>query len=175
MCNDITGYRAEHNTSFNDESITWADKLTVEIKSQQQTASKFQSQLLLLFDTPLPLEENEPLHQRVTAAVSHFTNELNSLLDFIQTSPAVTDSKIHAKEYNDNIKELLSQLSLKNVLLKGYTGSINIKSYQEIKKRFTPPYFSVNFYAGASTSKNENIAHPILNQQIRKLRDAICT
>lgn len=171
---EMTDYLTEHSASFNSEADSWANELLQKIKWQQQTASKFQSQLLRLFETPGPLENNEQLKERLKAAVKHFTGELISLLDFIQISPVLTDSKIHAKEFNDNIRELFSQLSLKNFLLNGCDDLMNVKEYQENKKRFTTPSFSKNAYSGASSSQKNELAHPLLHQQLRKLRDNIC-
>lgn len=172
---ELQEYLKENAASFNEEANAAADEIAERIKSQHEIAIKFQSQLLRLFEIPGSLEENHVLQERVVAAVKHFTNELSSLLAFIQAFPAITDSRMLAKEFNDNIRELFSQLSMKSFLLKGCTGTVNIEAYQNNKRKFVTPSFSLNAYAGVSTRQSEDVPHPILYQQLKKLRDSICS
>ena len=172
---ELQEYVKENADSFNEEAISGTNKLGERIKLQQETASKFQAQLLRLFEIPGYLEENQALQERVVAAVKHFTKELNLLLELLQKSQAITDSRMHAKEFNDNMRELFSQLSMKNFLLKGCTGTVNIEAYHQNKRKFITPSFSLNAYAGVSTRQNDHLPHPILYQQLKKLRDNICS
>lgn len=171
---ELQEYVKDNSDSFNEEASSGTNELAEKIRLQQQTASKFQSQLFRLFETPGSLEENLPLQERVGAAVKHFTNELTSLLELVQKSQAVTDSRMHAKEFNDNMRELFSQLSMKNFLLKGCTGTVNIEAYHQNKRKFITAPFSSNAYAGVSIRQNDDLPHPVLYLQVKKLRDTIC-
>jgi uncharacterized protein YpbB len=85
----------------------------------------------------------------------------------------VTDSSMHAKEYNDLLREAYVQLAMQNFMLQGFTGKFNMETFHGRKKNFVTPSFTVNAYAGASEKKAE-VAHPALYFRLKKLRDTIC-
>jgi ribonuclease D len=88
-------------------------------------------------------------------------------------SPAQTDSRLHAKEFNETIKEIFAQLSLKKFLLEGFVGSFDIDVFHERKRAFLAPQCSINAYSGAS-NRNTELPHLALYYDLKKLRDAIC-
>jgi len=92
----------------------------------------------------------------------------------LQRSPAVTDSRLHAKEYNDGVKEIFTELSIKKFLLQGFSGKFDAEAWHRRKKDFVLPLFAINAYAGVEPQKTES-PHPSLHQQLRKRRDAICS
>ena len=88
-------------------------------------------------------------------------------------SPAITDSKHHAKEFNDAAKNIFAELSAAKHLLTGFSGKVDAEAWHQQRRSFVLPVFSINAYAGASHRKIDN-PNPVLHQQLRKLRDAIC-
>ena len=88
------------------------------IKDIQEVAIKFQSRLKILFVN----EDAESLNiqQRIKAASVYFNKKLDEILSYLQKSPAVTDSRLHAKEYNDALKEIFAQFAFKKHLLQGF-------------------------------------------------------
>jgi PIF1-like helicase/Helix-turn-helix domain/HRDC domain/Helicase len=173
-CKEAGQYIKDHASSFNNETLLWIEQLEKEMESRQSVAKKFQAQLLQLFQLHGQMEENKELQDRLVAAANHFTGALDQLLKYIQQSPAVTDSRLHAKEYNDSVKEVFVQLAMKRHLLDGSTGGYDTESWHRRRNSFILPSFSVNAYATASKQKTES-PHPLLHQQLRKLRDAICS
>src|SRR3569832_1829063 len=103
----------EHNTSFNPESQTWTQDLLDKMDKMQETAVKFQARLQFLFQQSESPEENKPLQERIKAAAGYFVTEINTVIQFMLQSPAVTDSRLHSKEYNDAVKEVFAQLAMK--------------------------------------------------------------
>jgi hypothetical protein len=172
-CSELRDYLMENNSSFNAEAIPWLEQLTDTINSIQETAVKFHAWMKTQFEEPGPPEENTALQERTIKAASHFTKEIESIIAFINQSPAVTDSKLHAKEYNDSLKEVFAQLSATKHLLNGFTGKFNPVAWHQRKKNFVLPYFSVNAYATGSTSKPISSPHPALHKRLRELRDAL--
>jgi hypothetical protein len=116
----------------------------------------------------------DQVQERIKAASSFFKTKLQDITGYLQKSPAVTDSRIHAKEYNDSIKEIFAQLSLKKHLIQGFDNGFNLESYQQRKRSFILPAFTVNAYSVASSQQRIESPHPVLHQQLRKLRDSIC-
>ena len=139
----------------------------------QETASKFHLHIHGLFRQQGAPEENAVLQERIKAAAGYFTAELGMLIQFLQQSSIVTNSRTHAKEYNESIKEVFTQLAMKKFLLEGFNGYFDIETFHSRKKKFVLPPFTINAYAGVSYQKIES-PHPFLHQQLRKLRDSIC-
>ena len=170
---ELKSYLAEHKSSFNDETGEWINEISGKLNEMQTTAEKFQSQLNNLFLQEERPESNTLLQERINAGSVYFVNEQNKLLDLIQKSPAVTDSRIHAKEFNEGLKEVFAQLSRNKYMLDGFVGKFEMETYHRRKKHFVLPAFNVNAYAGASKQRIES-PHPLLHQQLRKMRDTIC-
>jgi Cdc6-like AAA superfamily ATPase len=171
---EILKYVPGHASSFNPETFSWLEELSGKMDKLQETAIKFNLRLQALFLQPGKPEQNIVLQERIKAAADYFVEELGLLLRFIQQSPAITDSRLHAKEYNESLKEVFAQLSTKKFLLDGCNGYFDIEAFQRRKKKFVLPLFAVNAYPGGLQQKTES-PHPVLHQQLRKLRDSICS
>ena len=172
--NEILKYLLVHASSFNPETFSWIEGLLGKIRKLQETAIKFHLKLQTLFQQEEMPEENTVLQERIQAAANYFAAELQSVLQLTQQSPAVTDSRLHAKEYNELLKEVFAQLSIKKFLLEGCNGRFNMEAYHRRKKNFVLPSFIINAYAGVTQQKSVS-PHPLLHQQLRKLRDSICS
>ena len=170
---ELLEYLLEHRSSFNAQSPSWTEELIGKLDKLQETASRFHTQLRSLFQLQEVPEENPALQDRLKAAANYFVTEINSVSQNLQQSPAVTDSRLHSKEYNDSIREIFAQLALKKFMLEGFNGPFNMDAFHRRKQKFVLPSFSVNAYAGASDKKTES-PHPVLHQQLRKVRESIC-
>jgi hypothetical protein len=170
---DLSNYLLENKTSFQEECLEWTENLVLKTGSLQATASKFQVQIERLFQQTDNPSAHEPLIERLKAGAAYFTGEQKALLSFIQATALVTDSRQHAKEINESLKELFILLSRKQYLLEGFSGKFDAEAFHRRKKSFTAPPFSINTYAGVAKQKVES-PQPLLYQRLRKLRDAIC-
>ena len=171
--NDLKNYLSEHKSSFNNEAGDWLNKISDKGNEIQSTAEKFQLQLKNLFLIEAQPESNTVLQERIKAGGTYFVNEQNILLELIHKSTVVTDSRIHAKEFNDGLKEVFVQLSRNKYMLDGFVGKFEMETYHRRKKDFILPPFTVNAYAGVAKQRIES-THPLLHQQLRKMRDNIC-
>jgi hypothetical protein len=171
---ELREYVLKNNSSFNTETVAWIESLEDRVSGIQKVALKFQQELKSLFLELVKPEVNLKLQERVAAAALYFANESKKISDFILQSPAITDSRLHAKEYNESLREIFLQLSLKKFLLTGIGGRVDSEAFHKRKRTFVAPSFSVNAYAGIAQDKTE-IPHPYLHQQLRKLRDSICS
>ena len=170
---ELQAYLLQHKTSFNNEVFVWADELLTRLQVLQTTAEKFHAQIKFLFAKEGKPEENSELQGRLKKAADWFSKEIKSLIDVIQQSPAITDSTMHAKEYNELLKDALVQLSQQHFIMQGFSGHFNMEAYHRRKKGFFAPSLGVNAYAGAS-EKKVDLQHPTLFYQLKKLRDSIC-
>lgn len=173
-CNELRDYLRENISSFNPEPIPWLEGLTNNIKAMQNTTSKFHIWVKEQFTLPVPPEENTVLQERVSRAAAHFLNETGTVINTILKSPAVTDSRQHAKEYNDSLREIFAILSATKHLLQGFGEAFSPALWHQRKRSFVLPGFTVNAYSAAS-QRQTNSPHPVLHKQLRALRDTICS
>ncbi|HVT85699.1 MAG TPA: helix-turn-helix domain-containing protein [Chitinophagaceae bacterium] len=172
---ELLEYLIEHRTSFNIETVTWLEKLLESLSAIQETAEKFHPQLLSLFEQALPLEKNLSLQERIKAAAAYFINQIGQLLLVIQKSPAITDSRQHAKEYNESTKELFSQLSAKKQLMAVCNGQFDTEAFHQVKRKIVVPPLSVNAYSGTTDQQPQaENPNPELYYELKKLRDSLC-
>lgn len=171
---ELLEYLLEHVSSFNSEAFAWTKELLGKLDKLQETAKRFQTQLQLLFQQSETPEQNLPLQQRIKAAATYFVSEIGLLIQGIQKSPAITDSRLHSKEYNEGIREIFGQLAIKKFMLEGFNGQFDMDAFHRRRQQFVLPAITVNAYAGASQKRTES-PRPVLHQQLRKLRDSICS
>jgi hypothetical protein len=171
---DLVSYLLQSGESFNQEAMGWAQGLFSKISSIHEVALKFHSQLAKLFSEADDLEDDRALKDRLTAAVNYFLNELKKVNLLISQSPAVTDSRLHAKEFNETVREIFAEMALKIYLLEGLTGGYDMRALHQRRKSFVAPPFGVNAYSVGS-DKKVDLEHPALYYQLKKLRDSICS
>lgn len=171
---EILEFLLERTASFNPETYPWIEELLNKVVTIQSIGQKFSAQLYSSFPMTKLLRENSFLKDRLGAACIYFSNELKKACDFLLQSHAQTDSRLHAKEFNETIREIFVQLSLKRFLLDGFGGSFDIDVFHERKRTFLAPQFSINAYAGTS-NRSAEIPHPTLYYELKKLRDSICS
>lgn len=171
---ELKKYLLEYKSSFNGEAFNWIEDLFVTVNQLHNTAEKFQTQLKTLFEQTTKPETNSVLQERIKAASVYFLEAITKQIDFLSHSPASTDSRLHAKEYNEMLREIAAQLLFKIFLLQGFTGKFDMENFHRRKKSFVLPSFSVNAYAGAVQAKKDS-PHPALHQQLKNLRDSICS
>ncbi|MBK6991956.1 MAG: AAA family ATPase [Chitinophagaceae bacterium] len=131
---ELFEYLLEHKASFNGEALSWTEEIISKLYSLQETAAKFQTQLQWLFQEAEIPEENKPLQERIVAASKYFIAELSSLIQFISQSPTITDSRQNAKEYNEAMREVFAQLSMKNLCWKVSAFGLTWKPFISVSK-----------------------------------------
>jgi len=171
---ELNNYLVENKISFNDGSLKWINEFENEASKVSVTAEKFQNQLQSIFNREENPDTNKLLNERIIAGVAYFIKEQNKLVELLNGCLIITDSRLHAKEINDTLKELFSSLSIKKYLLDRITGLPDVNLYHQRKKDFRVPSYSVNVYAGVTSQRSES-PHPILHQRLRKIRDSICS
>lgn len=170
---ELQQYLREHTSSFNTTSAPWLEERIAELNLVQDHAKRFQDWIRNQFRLPGTPEENELLQRKIKDAITHFDTHISNIIQALGRSPVQTDSRQHAKEYNDAIREIFTGLSLKQFLFKGFSGRLDMEAWHYRKQKFTVPSFTVNAYAGASSQKTES-THPKLYAQLKTLRDTIC-
>ena len=168
----LTTETNEVKSSFNDETIPFLKNILGQTQSLQEVAGKFQHQLQRVFDSR-PVSE-EYLQERLTAAIEFFNVKMNNLLETLRQSPATTDSKLHASDYNDSIRMIFSNIAQKSYLMKGAKLKFTVEDYFILKNTFILPDFSVNSYAKNGSGKTMETRQPKLYYELMDLRNKLC-
>ncbi|MFT4152386.1 helix-turn-helix domain-containing protein [Parafilimonas sp.] len=173
QCTELNKTVKDNKAAYNAELLLWLDGIEKTITELQTVADKFKLQLNKLFITGDLPEENDGIQQRLHSAAEYFAKQLEVLMGTLRQSPASTDSKQHAKVYNDGLKEIFILLAEKRHLLQCCIEQFSVSQYYHYKKNFAAPSFYVNAYATASEQKTES-PHPELHKKLRALRNKIC-
>jgi PIF1-like helicase/helix-turn-helix protein/HRDC domain-containing protein len=163
----------DNAAAFNENLLNWVDELQNKLSALKTIAEKFKLQLNKFFAEEKLPEENDLLQQRIIAASDYFIDHTDEIIQIIFTSPATTDSKQHAKAYNDALKEVYTLFTEKKHLLHCCQPKFSVENYYQQKKNFVLPSININAYATAAQQKTESL-HPQLHKQLRELRNKIC-
>jgi hypothetical protein len=162
----------EVKSSFNEETMPYLTNILVQTQSLDEVAGKFQHQLQGILDNR-PVSE-EHLQERLAAAIDFFSIKMNNLLETLRQSPATTDSKLHASDYNDGIKMIFSNIAQKSFLMKGLKQKFTVEDFFVLKNTFTVPDFTVNAYARNASTKPLETRQPKLYYELMQLRNKLC-
>jgi len=159
-------------SSFNEETLPYLNDILRQTQSLQEVALRFQHQLQGILDSR-PVSE-EHLQERITAATDFFTTKMNNLMETLRQSPATTDSKLNATDYNDVIRMIFSNIAQKSFLMKGLKQRFGVEDFFILKNTFTLPDFTVNAYAKNVSNKPLETRQPKLFHELLVLRNKLC-
>ncbi len=169
---ELQEYIRSNEASFEIETGTWMDDVFHRIEGIEQTAEKFRLWLQQNFESQD--ERNQDLIQDKTKkAVPYFLESLNRTIELLEDTAVQTDSYLHAREFNDNVKEMLLLLHFQKHLIESCRNGFDVEEWQKQKKNFKQPEFNINAHS-LSSNKKINGNHPKLQQQLRRLRDQLC-
>ena len=158
-------------TSFNEDTVPYLQDILQQLENIEETATKFRQQLKAI-SASNPVDENF-LQNRLSAAATFFKDRIDSLLGTLRLSPASTDSREKAKEYNESIQIIFSDLALKKHTLNGLAKEASINHFFELRNSFVQPFFSINAYAKTTTAR-EKLTYPELYSLLVNLRNKLC-
>ena len=167
---ELREYVLEHKAAFNPDTLSWLEQVLNKTNELDNTGTRFQKQLQQLFLG----KEEAFLLERMSAAVAHFRAELSNLCSAMQNCPAFTDSRLHAKHFNEKWKEAWTGAVFKKHILDNWNTPFGLDHYHECKNRFRLPSASFNAYAGEGQKELAPTPHPELYRRLRKYRDQVC-
>ncbi|MBA2328318.1 MAG: AAA family ATPase [Flavisolibacter sp.] len=160
--------------AFNEELFPALEKIQNLITTLDNVAVKFKNYMQAKFAEESYPEQNEELQLKIKAAVIHFKKELMELRNEYKSLVVATDSKVLAKEFNENFSQLYVQTAFKYHTITALSEGFFIARILKSKKEFTAPQLHINAYAASATATNADVDHPVLHQQLRSLRNEIC-
>jgi hypothetical protein len=162
----------EVTDSFSEETLPFLHSISQIINELQNVSFRFQQQLSGIF-AGTSVDENF-LNERTAAAAIFFIEKIETLINLLKESPASTDSRDNAKDYNTQLTNIFGYFSQKLFTLKNIQYPFSVDSYFLTKNSFTVPDFNVNAYAKAGASSKVDVKNKKLFFLLIDKRNQIC-
>ena len=169
---DLSLY-TKHN-DFGSSLAEWVNKLNLHFDIYTKYSRKFSDVLNVFFAEPGLPENNIALQERFGKAAAWFFDELLCTKQLLLDSPAITDNRQLAKDYNNKLQLLFESVCFKMNLLQVSKQGFSLKDYRRQKTNFVKQPFTINAYAGRATYVPKDIAHPDLYAALKDKRDDLC-
>ncbi|MBP5259155.1 MAG: AAA family ATPase [Paludibacteraceae bacterium] len=157
--------------NWNEETLPHLEALSTALREQQPVAEGFQRQLAGRLAGQW---DADWLQQRLSAASTYFIALLRDWLRDIRRSPAKTDSKALALEYNNAMHDITATLAGKEQLMARVAGRFDAALYFAYRKSVKLPSIAVNAYAGADGQEPVKAKYPDLYRRLSQIRHFIC-
>ncbi|MBN2765818.1 MAG: AAA family ATPase [Paludibacteraceae bacterium] len=162
----------EVENSFSEDTLPFLQDLLRQTQAIQEVAGKFQHQLSgIANDKTLSVDY---LAERLDAATAYFREKISHLLDTINESPASTDSRDNARDYNDQLRSAFGYFAQKNHIFKGMKHPFLVEDYFVLKNTFLLPDFRPNAYNKTKETKAFDVKNKSLYFELLEMRNQIC-
>ena len=162
--------RAEE-PSFNEETIPFADRICKQLREIEQVAEKFRVQLKRIVSQDAV--DTQFLSERLNSSSAYFIEKLDNLINHLKKSPATTDSKANANEYDESVSSIFTSVALKKHLIKATAGDFTVEEYYNARNKFNLPDFNVKSYSRSKSTVQLKSSHPDLLNELVQIRNYI--
>ncbi len=163
----------KQNNSIGQVVADWLLSVKGQVELFSNHAVKFIPVLNEFFSQENLPDENERLQDRFKKAAAWFYVELNKTIAVLQKSPANTDNRQLAKDYNSKLQKLFDSLGFRVHLFDGFKTGFSLSKYSEQKAAFKKELFTVNAYSGKSGYISKDILHPDLYNNLKDKRNEL--
>ncbi len=172
QCNRLISFVKEKGNSFNEETVPFLTDIQSLLIEIHDVAVKFQNQLqrILAMDS----SSEQQLQERIASAADYFSGKLKMISDKLKKSPAVTDSRANAMDYNDDLQTAFASIEEKRHIFNLIKGNFSVEQYYIAKNNLILPGFPVNSFAGSHSSDKIEVRFPVLYRQLADFRRKIC-
>ena len=155
---------------FNEETAPYLDEVLTRVNSLYAVAQRFVAQLLSFN----PKSDIVRIAERVKAAAGYFIPQLDDLLILIESSPAITESKVEAQDYIDRLQAIFEIASQLRHVIDGISDDISVINYFDAKQSYKVPPFKVKAYVVEREVKMLKTDHPKLYKILASWRNDYC-
>ena len=155
---------------FNEDTAPYLDELLANVNSLYAVARRFVAQLLSFN----PKSDIVRIAERVKAAAGYFVPQLDDLLILIESSPAITESKVEAQDYIDRLQAIFEITSQLRHVIDGIADDISVVNYFDAKQSYKVPPFKVKAYVVEREVKMLKTDHPKLYKMLATWRNDYC-
>ena len=157
---------------FSSDVTVYLNQLNTQLKTAEDVANRFLMQLKQIFYA-IEIDEDY-LTERTEAACVFFRDQFKTLTETLKQSPAYTDNKEIAEEYNEGMKNLFGALSMKLHLMRSIKHPFRSEHYFRTKNAFVMPEISIQAYSKHSSAKNLQIINSKLFYRLLEKRNKLC-
>ena len=155
---------------FNEDTAPYLDEVLTRVNSLYAVAQRFVAQLLSFN----PKFDIVRIAERVKAAAGYFVPQLDDLLILIESSPAITESKVEAQDYIDRLQAIFEITSQLRHVIEGIADDISVVNYFDAKQSYKVPPFKVKAYVVEREVKMLKTDHPKLYKMLATWRNDYC-
>jgi hypothetical protein len=172
QCNRLIDFVNGKSSSFNEETIPFLAEIQSKTIEIQDVAIRFQQQLQKII--AMNSTDDKVLQERIASAVDYFSGQLKMISEKLKKSPAITDSRANAMDYNDDLQTIFASIEEKRHIFNAIKGNFSVEQYYMAKNNLILPVFPVNSFAGSHSSGRTEARFPILYRQLADFRRKIC-
>ena len=161
----------ENESSFSEGTLRFVDNILQEITEMEQVTSKFRSQLTqIVRQTPF---NSTFFTERLQASSPYFAGRIDMLLRILRETPASSDNRTNAQEYDESIVSIFNALALKKHLIVETVVDFSAEAYYQARSQFRKPKFNITSYSRDSKGEQLKSIHPELLTELVQLRNRI--
>lgn len=161
----------ENESSFSEGTLRFVDTIYQEITEMEQVTSKFRIQLTqIVRQTPF---DKAFFKERLQASSSYFAGRIDTLLRILRETPASTDNRANAQEYDESILSIFTAFALKRHLIVETVDNFSVEGYYQARSRFKKPKLKITSYSRDSKGEQLKSIHPELLSELVQLRNDI--
>ncbi len=162
----------QENTVFGKNVLDWMVAVQLLFDPCIKHGTTFMNTLNASYQNEMPFENNHT-QERISKAADWFMGEFTKIKMALQQSPALTDNRQFANDYNTRLQKLWDDICLHFHLLAAATNGFSLGRYKEQKSSFKTEAFPVSAYSGRSAYVPQGINHPELYSALKFKRDEI--
>ena len=166
---DFYNYIKTVLADFNEDTAQYIEDLFSQVNESYGIAQRFIYQL----NNSNPTDVSY-ISSRVKAASSYFVPKLDDLLVLIESSPAITESKVEAQDYIDRLQSIFEIASQLRHVIDGIADDISVVNYFNVKQTYKVPPFKVKAYVVEREVKMLKTDHPKLYKMLASWRNDYC-
>ena len=155
--------------SFNAETLPFVKDIHEQLEQINNVAQRFKIQLNQILTREII--NNEHLTERLNSSSAYFIEKLDNILEALSKSPATTDSKTNANDYDESIESIFTSIALKKHLIGSTSQKFSVELYYNSRNSFKMPSFKVKSYSKGKTSVQLKSKHPDLLNELVQIRN----
>jgi hypothetical protein len=161
------------NQVFKSPVADWLNTQAESMKPLIQYASRFLVELKDLFMSEELPDQNQILQDRISKASIWFDTALEKVIASLKTSPADTDNRLHAMDFDKRISITYEKLCEHRHILQAIRDGYHEYQYHEALKWKQQTSFGISAYAAQSKSFSDEIKNSELFLQLQNKRNEL--
>ena len=169
---ELVGWE-RNNNNLGDGLPAWLNALRSQLSVFSGFGKKFEDVLFKYFIQDGLPENDELFQERFKKAAEWFYTEVEKTKNFVLQSPASTDNRQLAAEYNIKLQKIFDSLCYKQQLLNESRNGFSLSEYKKQKSAFQRESFAITAYSGKSSYISKDIKYPELFTKLKDKRNEI--